>query len=95
MLHSSTCFEQYYAHPQEFKLNVYCIQYRHSLWVVVLVVVQYAVWARTLEYMNIWSKEICDLFGNWYKVYVFMHGQKNIMFCTWVFLVYLKDFIQQ
>jgi hypothetical protein len=28
---SSTCFEQYYAHPQEVKLYVYRIWYRHSL----------------------------------------------------------------
>jgi len=28
MLQSSTCFEQYYAHPQEVKLYVYSIWYR-------------------------------------------------------------------
>jgi hypothetical protein len=31
ILHSSTCFEQYYAHPQEVKLYVYSLWYRHSL----------------------------------------------------------------
>jgi hypothetical protein len=35
-----TCFEQYYAHPQDVKLYVHVIWYRHSLTVVV-VVVQY------------------------------------------------------
>jgi len=30
-LHSSTCFEQYRPHPQEVKLHVYSIWYRHSL----------------------------------------------------------------
>jgi len=30
LLHSSTCFEQYYAHPQEVKLYYYSIWYRHS-----------------------------------------------------------------
>jgi len=36
MLQSSTGFEQYYAHPQEAKLYVYSIWYRHSesKWVV-------------------------------------------------------------
>jgi len=37
-LHSSKCFEQYYAHPQEVKLYVYSIWYRHSLWVDVVAV---------------------------------------------------------
>ena len=32
MLQSSTCFEQYYAHPQEVKLHVYSIWYRHYEW---------------------------------------------------------------
>ena len=30
-LQSSTCFEQYYAHPQEVRLYAYSIWYRHSL----------------------------------------------------------------
>jgi len=31
MLQSSTCFEQYLAHPQEDKLYYYSLWYRHSL----------------------------------------------------------------
>ena len=31
ILHSSTCFEQQYAHPQEIKLYIYSIWYRHSM----------------------------------------------------------------
>jgi len=30
LLQSSTCFEQYLAHPQEVKLFYYSIWYRHS-----------------------------------------------------------------
>jgi len=39
MLQSSTCFEQYYVHHQEVRLYLYSIWYRHSLWVVMVVVV--------------------------------------------------------
>ena len=31
MLQSSTCFEQYYAHPQEVKLYVYSVWYRLTI----------------------------------------------------------------
>ena len=48
MLQSSTCFEQYYAHPQEVRLYVYSMWYRHCLWRAV-VVVQYTGWERGLS----------------------------------------------
>ena len=48
MLHSSTCFEQHYAHHQEVKFYVYIIWYRHSVWVDV-VAVQYTGWKSSLS----------------------------------------------